>query len=128
VIFLHGFPDSAYLWDDTLKSSLGQSAKLIALDLPGCGGSDSLAKYGADELLNAIAEAIVLLRQQYGHSLTEKVTVDSRPRCILVGHDWGGIITSRIAAEAPGLVDRAIIMNSTHVSRGTIVSGISSRD
>lgn len=85
VIFLHGFPDSSYLWEQYLASGLAQKAKLAALDLPGCGGSDSLSRYGPDEMLNAVAEIIVKLKHRY-----IGVDSDAAPakRSILVSHDW----------------------------------------
>ncbi|EME43495.1 hypothetical protein DOTSEDRAFT_72764 [Dothistroma septosporum NZE10] len=109
VIFLHGFPDSAYLYRRQLASSLADEAQLVALDLPGCGGSDSLASYGPDQMLNTIAGAIVLLKQRY-------LEYTPSSRCILVGHDWGGVIAYRIAAETKQLVDRVITINAPYMA------------
>lgn len=91
-----------------MSSSLAQAATLVALDLPGYGGSDSIRSYGPDGVLNTVAEAILLLKQRYLPA--------GRGHCILVGHDWGGVVTTRLASECSGLVDRAIVLNSTHVS------------
>ncbi|KAK5129062.1 hypothetical protein LTR85_000395 [Meristemomyces frigidus] len=96
VIFLHGFPDSAHIFSRLITSeALKQGGtKLVALDLPGYGGSDSSDSYGPDQVLNAVAEAIELLKRQYLRTDGEQ-----RGACILVGHDWGGAISFRIAAE-----------------------------
>ncbi|CAK3942050.1 Hypothetical predicted protein [Lecanosticta acicola] len=121
VVFVHGFPDSAHLFTRQLHSPLATKAKLVALDFPGCGGSDSLASYGPDEVLNTVAEAIVQLKKQY---LEGRST-----RCILVGHDWGGVVGFRLAAETEGLIDELVTLNSlwpeyaeevlkSHLSRG----------
>lgn len=59
-------------------------------------------------MLNAIASAIVALKKQYLGS-------NSKGRCILVGHDWGGVIAFRIAAETDGLVDHVVTINSLYV-------------
>jgi pimeloyl-ACP methyl ester carboxylesterase len=85
IIFLHGFPDSCYIWDQQLRSDLAKKAKLVALDLPGCGGSDSHFRYGPDEILNAVAEAIVQLKDRY---LSTPSGFASPQRSILVSHDW----------------------------------------
>jgi pimeloyl-ACP methyl ester carboxylesterase len=85
IIFLHGFPDTCYLWEQQLRSSLASKAKLVALDLPGCGGSDSHSFYGPDEILNAVAEAIVQLKVQYLH---KPASTTSTQRSMLVSHDW----------------------------------------
>jgi pimeloyl-ACP methyl ester carboxylesterase len=111
VIFVHGFPDSCHIFSSYLSSAGLQStnATLVSLDLPGCEGSDGLPGYGPDEVLNAIAEAIALLKARYCGK-------DANGNCILVGHDWGGIIASRLVAETCGLVDRVVMVNSVYVS------------
>lgn len=85
VIYLHGFPDTCWLWEQQLRSSLSSKAHLVALDLPGCGGSDSHSFYGPDEILNAVAEAIVQLKGRY---LEESSGSGSPQRSVLVSHDW----------------------------------------
>lgn len=82
-------------------------AQLISLDLPGCGGSDSLPVYSADAVLNAVVEALVILRKHY-------LTAPGA-KCVLVGHDWGAVIGYRIAADTRDLFDIMITMNSVHV-------------
>lgn len=109
VIFLHGFPDTCYIWEKQLHSQLAEQAKLVALDLPGCGGSDNLPDYGPDSMLNAIAEAILVLRDCHGSQ------TGTAASCVLVSHDWGGVIASRLAAETTGLVDEVVVVNSTYV-------------
>lgn len=109
IIFLHGFPDSAYLFTHQLRSAWSSKAQLVALDLPGCGGSDSLPTYGANEVLNVVAEAIEQLKGRFSGSN------NSKPRCILVGHDWGGVIGFRLAAETNGLIDELVTLNSIYV-------------
>lgn len=112
IIFLHGFPDSAHLFLHQLRSHWARDAQLVALDLPGCGGSDSIEQYGPDQVLNVLSEAIVLLKERHldlqAHPRSEKM------RCILVGHDWGGIIGFRLAAETSDLLDHLIVINSLH--------------
>ncbi|KAK5130605.1 hypothetical protein LTR08_001924 [Meristemomyces frigidus] len=112
VLFLHGFPDSAHIFSRVLASeSLQRSGiKLVALDLPGYGGSDGLRRYGASEVLNAVVEALMRLKKLY-------LPEDGIP-CILVGHDWGGAIAFRIASETAGLVDRVVVLNSMHIPHG----------
>lgn len=85
IIFLHGFPDSCYIWEQQLRSDLASNANLVALDLPGCGGSDSHSLYGPDEMLNAVAEAVVQLKDRYLRSSSES---NSSQKSILVSHDW----------------------------------------
>ncbi|EMC95938.1 hypothetical protein BAUCODRAFT_148789 [Baudoinia panamericana UAMH 10762] len=110
VIFLHGFPDSANLFRHFLVPSEphGTATQFVALDLPGFGGSDSLATYSATGVLNAVTEAISELKRRY---LEDGA---SGGRCILVGHDWGGLIAYRVAAETVGLVWRVVTINTAY--------------
>ncbi|KAM3417845.1 hypothetical protein BST61_g6066 [Cercospora zeina] len=115
VIFIHGYPDSCHLWSRYLRSSsLTAHAKLVALDLPGCGGSDSLDRYGPDQVLNAIAEAITLLKKRYQPRDQASSGKQTSPQCILVAHDWGGIITFRLAAQTTALFDHFIAINAMY--------------
>jgi pimeloyl-ACP methyl ester carboxylesterase len=97
-----------------LRSSLANDAYLVSLDLPGFGGSDGLPSYGPDQVLTTIYLAIQALRHRHGLEKTSSDT--STGQCIVVGHDWGGVIASRIAAQTEGLIDHLVMVNSTFVS------------
>lgn len=118
VIFLHGVPDNSMLWRYVTQSPvLQENAILIALDLPGFGGSDSFPHYGAIEVLEALTEFIVGMREHYISSDNE---VDGQwkdypNKVFIVGHDWGCALGCRLAAEAPCLADRFILTNAPHV-------------
>lgn len=104
IIFLHGFPDSSHIFAHHLSPPLTRHAQLIALDLPGFGGSDALPTYAADEVLNALVAAILQLKSRYLPRAGEG-------KCVLVGHDWGAALTARLATETTGLLDRAVLLN-----------------
>lgn len=84
----------------------------MALGLPGYGGSDTPKDFGAESMSNAIAGAIIELKKRHLHSGNQP----DHGQCILLGHDWGGAIAFRIAAETERLVDRVVVLNSMHVS------------
>ncbi|GAB1744181.1 hypothetical protein NU219Hw_g1337t1 [Hortaea werneckii] len=113
VILLHGFPDSAHVFDNLLASRrlASTDSKLVALGLPGYGGSDTPKDFGAVSMLNAIVEAIVELKKRHLDSDSQS----GNGQCILLGHDWGGAIAFRIAAETERLVDRVVVLNSMHL-------------
>ncbi|KAI7505013.1 hypothetical protein KC347_g8122 [Hortaea werneckii] len=116
VILLHGFPDSAHVFDNLLASRrlANTDSKLVALGLPGYGGSDTPKDFGAESMLNAIIEAIVELKKRHLDSGNQP----GHGQCILLGHDWGGAIAFRIAAETEQLVDRVVVLNSMHLPHG----------
>ena len=85
------------------------SSWLVAVDLPGHGGSDGLESYGPDAFLEIMADFILAMRQRYlpdGHP---------KNKVLIVGHDWGAVVAFRIAAQAPQVADRFILGNSVLV-------------
>ncbi|KAI7199657.1 hypothetical protein D0869_10377 [Hortaea werneckii] len=113
VILLHGFPDSAHVFDNLLASRrlANTDSKLVAVGLPGYGGSDTPKNFGAESMLNAIIEAVGELKKRHLDSEIQP----GNEQCILLGHDWGGAIAFRIAAETERLVDRVVVLNSMHL-------------
>ncbi|KAF1816068.1 putative alpha/beta hydrolase [Eremomyces bilateralis CBS 781.70] len=113
VIFIHGFPDSWAVWKHQLTSEMLYDATLIAVDVPGSGGSDGLDRYNATSVLEAVSQFIVKMRDIY----LRNTSGDNRDgQVIVVAHDWGAIIAFRLASEAPQLADRFIMTNSIHPS------------
>ena len=115
IVFLHGFPDSCHLWTNLFRSSLTRYAHMVSLDLPGFGGSDSLLQYCPDNVLSPVHEAIMTLKRTYGVGATN-ASNQQVGQCIVVGHDWGGVIAARIAAGTEGLIDHVVLVNSLFVS------------
>lgn len=107
IIFIHGYPDSYALWAPYLKNPrLATNATLIAVDLPGFGGSDSLEEYGADQVMEVMTEFVLKMREQY--------LPKNGAKTIIVAHDWGAMVGFRLAAEAPQLADRFVMANCIH--------------
>jgi pimeloyl-ACP methyl ester carboxylesterase len=112
LLTITGFPDSFLLWRHLLQSpQLQRDHVLIAVDIPGYGGSDSLPAYGPNELLEAFTEYIVGMRTLFLH--------DER-RLVVVTHDWGTIIGARLASEAGGLADHWVITSAILVSTAMV--------
>ncbi|KKK14704.1 hypothetical protein P175DRAFT_0516243 [Aspergillus ochraceoroseus IBT 24754] len=109
VIFIHGFPDSWAIWRHILNvESLQDAATVVAVDLPGYGGSEGLSRYSATQVLENLTEFIIAVRAKYGIDGTNGTR---QQRTIIVGHDWGCLISMRLAADAPQLADRFILTN-----------------
>ncbi|KAB8343188.1 hypothetical protein FH972_022778 [Carpinus fangiana] len=127
VIFLHGWPDSWMLWRGvwaSMSAEARSTAKLVAVDLPGFGGSDSLDAYGPDNVLEAVSEFIIGMRDHFLDAEDTKTAAATlNPRTIVVCHDWGSLIGFRLAAEAPQLAERFIISNGSiaHLTRSNII-------
>ncbi|EKV07507.1 Alpha/beta hydrolase, putative [Penicillium digitatum] len=109
VIFIHGFPDSWAIWRHIIRNpALQEAVSLVAIDLPGYGGTESLEKYTATNVLEKLTELIVTLRIQYGVDSDKE---SNKKRTIIVAHDWGCVLSIRLAAEAPSLAHRFILSN-----------------
>ncbi len=66
-----------------------------------------MPNYGANEVLEAMAEFVIGVRKQF---------LQENRRCVVVSHDWGALVCSRLAAEASELADRWIITSGIIVS------------
>ncbi|KAJ5915057.1 hypothetical protein N7454_011169 [Penicillium verhagenii] len=109
VIFIHGFPDSWAVWRHIASNpALQESATLVAIDMPGYGGSQGVKKYNGTNVLENMAQLIINLRTQYG---VDNTTETSKKKTIIVAHDWGCVIAMRLATEAPSLADRFLLSN-----------------
>jgi pimeloyl-ACP methyl ester carboxylesterase len=75
---------------------------VVAVDMRGYGDTDQ--PVGSSEYsFNHLTEDIVKLIPALGHS-----------SCVLVGHDWGGVVSWRVTQRYPELVDRHIVLNCPH--------------
>jgi pimeloyl-ACP methyl ester carboxylesterase len=63
-------------------------------------------RYGPAQVLEAMTEFILKMREQYERGDNGRVAI--------VAHDWGAMIGFRLAAEAPQLADRFIMSNCIH--------------
>ena len=114
VIFIHGFPDSWAIWRHLLASStIRDGSVVVAVDLPGFGGSDGMEKYGATEVLDSLTGFVIAIREHYG---IENGEGGRSRKVVIVGHDWGCILAFRLATDAPQLADRFILTNGVLVS------------
>lgn len=102
VLFLHGWPECWVAFEQVM-AGLASEARVVAIDLPGVGGSvDPPAAYDKRTLAGYVREVIAQLGLQH-------VT--------LVGHDVGGMIVYAFLQAWPAELARAVIMN-------TVIPGI----
>ena len=101
LMFLHGFPEAAFVWDDMLEHFAG-SHRCIAPNLRGFEQSSSPAEVDAYRARHLVADIAGLIASQGG-------AVEA-----LIAHDWGGAVAWNLAAQQPGLMRRLVIVNSPH--------------
>jgi epoxide hydrolase 4 len=101
VMLLHGFPEGAFVWDGVMQRLAG-TARCVAPNLRGYGPSSAPAELSAYRARHLGADIAGLIEQQ------------GAPLDLLVAHDWGGAVAWGLAAQAPELLRRLLIVNSPH--------------
>jgi epoxide hydrolase 4 len=103
LVFLHGFPEAAFVWDETLEH-FGDRYRCIAPNLRGFGPSSAPAEAEQYRVKHLMADIEALIAQQGSGAPVEA----------LIAHDWGGAIAWTLAALKPALMKRLVIVNSPH--------------
>lgn len=104
-MFLHGFPEAAFVWDGLLEHFArpeNGGFRCVAPNLRGFEHSSAppdVAAYRPKHLVQDIAALIALEGGQL--------------EC-LVAHDWGGAVAWNLAAAHPALMKKLAIINSPH--------------
>jgi pimeloyl-ACP methyl ester carboxylesterase len=101
LVFLHGFPEAAFAWDELL-AHFGEHYRCVAPNLRGYIGSYSPADLKAYRAQHIGADVLGLI-QALGS-----------PAAALIAHDWGGAIAWGLAAMAPQMMQRLVILNAPH--------------
>ncbi|XP_035428087.1 LOW QUALITY PROTEIN: epoxide hydrolase 3-like [Cygnus atratus] len=112
MLLLHGFPQNWFCWRHQLLE-FSTRYRVVALDLRGCGASEKppgKESYRPEVLLEDIREVIEVLGTPEGHT----GATAGHPKCILVGHDWGGVLAWELAAGHPDLVEKLVIVDASH--------------
>ncbi|MFE1600040.1 alpha/beta fold hydrolase [Methylobacterium sp. ID0610] len=101
-LLLHGFPEFWYGWRHQIAPLAAAGLRVVAPDQRGYAGSDKPSDLGAYHL-DELAADVVALADAFG-----------RERIRVVGHDWGGLVAWRAAAQYPERIDRVAILNAPH--------------
>ena len=105
LLFLHGFPEAAFVWDATLEH-FGDRYRCVAPNLRGFEQSSSPPEaeaYRIKHLIRDIDALIAQIAAPTGGALEA-----------LIAHDWGGAVAWSYAVECPQKLKRLVIINSPH--------------
>ncbi|MCK9219222.1 MAG: alpha/beta hydrolase [Bacteroidales bacterium] len=86
IVFLHGFTETSKIWK-SFSADLAEEYRVICIDLPGHGKSETVASIHTMELL---AEVV--------YTVLKKLKIG---KCLMVGHSMGGYTTLAFAAKYP---------------------------
>ncbi|MDO9199262.1 alpha/beta fold hydrolase [Rhodoferax sp.] len=109
LMFLHGFPEAAFVWDFLLaffSRAENGGYRCVAPNLRGFEHSSAptdVSAYRPKHLVQDIAALIAIGTQNQGGQLA-----------CLVAHDWGGAVAWNLANQLPHLAKRLAIINSPH--------------
>src|SRR5215203_1033753 len=96
-LLLHGFPESSFMWSDVMPAVADAGWRAVAPDFAGYGDSEPDPPGTWERHI----ESVERFRSELGIET-----------CVLVVHDWGGLIGMRWACEHPDAV-RALVISST---------------
>ncbi len=105
LMFLHGFPEAAFVWDELLEHFARPEHgghRCVAPNLRGYERSsqpEDVKAYRAKHLMEDIAAL---------------ANIEGAPLACLVAHDWGGAVAWSLANQRPQLTKRLAILNSPH--------------
>ncbi len=105
LMFLHGFPEAAFVWDGLLKHfarTENGGYRCIAPNLRGYERSSAPAEVSAYRAKHLVQDIAALIALEGG-----------RLDC-LVAHDWGGAVAWNLANQLPQLARKLAIINSPH--------------
>ena len=104
-LFLHGFPEAAFVWDGVM-TALAPLVRCVAPNLRGYGGSSAPTEVSAYRAKHLVADLTAMIDAVSGSP--------DAPIDLLVAHDWGGGVAWNLAALLPQRVRRLVIINSPH--------------
>lgn len=96
-LLLHGFPESSFMWSDVMPPIADAGWRAVAPDFAGYGDSEPDPPGTWERHIDSVER----FRSELG--------IES---CVLVVHDWGGLIGMRWACEHPDAVS-ALVISST---------------
>ena len=102
IIFLHGFPQFWYMWRDQLLD-FSKDYLAVAPDMRGYNLSSKPEGVEQYQPQHMVEDLRALIKDHF-----------DREKCILVGHDWGGVIAFPFANMHTELVEKLIIINAPH--------------
>jgi pimeloyl-ACP methyl ester carboxylesterase len=107
LVFLHGFPEAAFVWDAMLahfSRPENGGYRCVAPNLRGFEKSSSPADVSAYRAKFLIQDLAALIA----------IESPGAPLACLVAHDWGGAVAWGLANKMPQLIARLAIVNSPH--------------
>jgi pimeloyl-ACP methyl ester carboxylesterase len=111
LLFLHGFPEGAFVWDALLEHFAQPEHggyRCVAPNLRGYERSSAPSEVKDYRAKFLVQDVLALIDSECG------AQTPPAPLAALVAHDWGGAIAWNLANQHPQRLDKLIIINSPH--------------
>ena len=108
LMFLHGFPEAAFVWDVLLEHFSRPEHggyRCVAPNLRGYEHSSAPAQVRDYRAKYLVQDIVALMDAECGAD---------QPVAALIAHDWGGGIAWNLANQHPGRLRQLVIINSPH--------------
>jgi epoxide hydrolase A/B len=108
VVMCHGFPQLWYSWRHQMRALAAAGFRAIAPDQRGYSKTDirpSIEAYSQRQLVSDIVGMLDAL---------------GLGKCVIVGHDWGGVVAWNAALMAPDRIERVVGVNTPFLPRTPI--------
>jgi epoxide hydrolase 4 len=109
LVFLHGFPEAAFVWDELLLHFAGRY-RCLAPNLRGFEQSSAPAEVEAYRAKHLMADIEALA----GYCNRVAGRAADVPMAAMIAHDWGGAVAWNFAVQRRALLERLVIINSPH--------------
>jgi len=109
LLFLHGFPEAAFVWDPLLAHFAQPQHggyRCVAPNLRGYASSSAPTEVTAYRAKHLVLDILALIDAEAGGP--------GGRLAALVAHDWGGAVAWGLAAQHPERLERLAILNSPH--------------
>jgi pimeloyl-ACP methyl ester carboxylesterase len=106
VLLVHGFPEFWWSWRHQLSALAAAGYRAVAVDLPGYGCSDKPDVAYEEPWVNACLVGVL-----------DALGAD---QCVIVGHDWGGLLVWPFTRRYPDRVAGVVGVNTPDLPRGTL--------
>ena len=111
LLFLHGFPEAAFVWDELLahfSQPEHGGYRCVAPNLRGYERSSSPPEPEAYRAKHLQQDITALIAQEGGEG------GEGGQLAALIAHDWGGALAWGLASQHPELMQRLVVINSPH--------------
>ncbi len=108
LLFLHGFPEAAFAWDELLEHFARPEHgdyRCIAPNLRGYEQSSAPAAVEDYRAKHLVQDIVALIDAECGAG---------QPLAALVAHDWGGALAWAVANQHPQRIRQLVIVNAPH--------------